>query len=548
MATKFQYSVYDKQHLRNLFGLSEVLKSLFLKATIAATKVGESTGFNDPEGEFSFSRYPGIKRRVDEIFDNLHKALTTTILVGNEREWMLSAKKNDALVDSLLGDVASKKAIVERWKNPNLKALAAFNDRKVRGMGLSQRVWNLTDQFKGELELALEVGLGEGKSAAELSRDVRQYLNEPHKLFRRIRNEKGQLRLSKAAAAYHPGQGVYRSSYKNALRLTATENNMAYRTADHERWKDLDFVVGIEIRLSGNHTCLGSDGKPHRFTDICDELAGRYPKSFKFTGWHPNCRCYAISILKTEEERDEDARRILRGEEPSTESVNTVKEMPENFNEWVRNNADRIENAANEPYFIRDNRAAVDAIINPPKVPTPQKIADQRHAARTPVQGWHGNNVSNRTKEEIRDIQQRWNERKLSRSALSGDTPALIVDPDRRANASISKQEKLKFEKEYRMASSYVAFGHKVELLREVPGISSPDAIIDGIKVDFKSLASGNNIMRHAKDAVFKQGADEVWFEFLARNEDIIQELNNLAKRGIHGKYYFKDGNREYSF
>ena len=59
-----------------------------------------------------------------------------------------------------------------------------------------------------------------------LSRDVRRYLRNPDKLFRRVRDKHGNLRLSKAAKAYHPGRGVYRSSYRNALRLTATENNM----------------------------------------------------------------------------------------------------------------------------------------------------------------------------------------------------------------------------------------------------------------------------------------------------------------------------------
>ncbi|EJW89679.1 hypothetical protein EVA_22214, partial [gut metagenome] len=75
------------------------------------------------------------------------------------------------------------------------------------------------------------------------------------------------------AAQFHPGRGVYRSSYMNARRLAATETNIAYRTADHLRWQDFDFVVGIRIVLSNNHTCLGSDGKPHKFTDICDELS-----------------------------------------------------------------------------------------------------------------------------------------------------------------------------------------------------------------------------------------------------------------------------------
>ena len=102
-----------------------------------------------------------------------------------------------------------------------------------------------------------------------------------------------------------PRQGVYRSSYKNALRLTATENNMAYRTADHERWNDLDFVIGMEIKLSGNHP----------IEDICDEMCGVYPKTFKFVGWHPFCRCYAVPKLADEDEFIARQQALIDGEE-----------------------------------------------------------------------------------------------------------------------------------------------------------------------------------------------------------------------------------------
>ena len=154
---------------------------------------------------------------------------------------------------------------------------------------------------------------------------------------------------------FHPGRGVYRSSYKNARRLAATETNIAYRTADHERWQQLDFVVGIRIVLSNNHTLLGSDGKPHPFTDICDDLAGSYPKDFKFTGWHPLCRCHAVPILKTTDEINRDNQAILQGGEPSEQSVNTVWDVPKKFNAWVDNNKERAKGWSNMPYFIRQN-------------------------------------------------------------------------------------------------------------------------------------------------------------------------------------------------
>jgi hypothetical protein len=126
-----------------------------------------------------------------------------------------------------------------------MEALKAFQERKINGLGLSDRVWNYSRQLKGELELGIDIALGEGRSAAQLSRDLRQYLQNPDKLFRRVKDKHGILHLSKNAQKYHPGPGVYRSSYKNAMRLTRTEINMAYRVADYEKYQQLDFVTGI---------------------------------------------------------------------------------------------------------------------------------------------------------------------------------------------------------------------------------------------------------------------------------------------------------------
>lgn len=356
MARKLTLSAQDKQHLKNLLRQAQTLRDIFGTATDKAVAIGASTGFCDPEGEFLFDKFPAIKERVQKLFQELHAQLTTTITEGNRREWLLSEAKNDAMVEKLCKRAGISADRAKEWLQPNMEALEAFQGRKERGMGLSDRVWRLTDQFKSELEMALELGLGDGKSAADLSRDVREYLNEPHKLFRRVRNEKGQLRLSKSAAAYHPGQGVYRSSYKNALRLTATENNMAYRTADHERWQRLDFVIGIEILLSNNHPC----------EDICDELAGEYPKTFKFVGWHPFCRCIAVPKLADDDEFIERQQALIDGQDvPEGGYSGEITEMPEAFNNWVRNNAERIENAANLPYFISDNQAFVKAALHP---------------------------------------------------------------------------------------------------------------------------------------------------------------------------------------
>lgn len=117
-------------------------------------------------------------------------------------------------------------------------------------------------------------------------------------------------------------------------------------------------------------------------------------------------------------------------------------------------------------------------------------------------------------------------------------------------NANKSKQETLKFEKELGMAKKFSKNGYNVELLEEIPKISSPDAIINGKKVDFKSLSSANNIVRHAKEAIRKQGADFVYFEFeTGKKEKVLSELRVLSsKYKIHGKYYFKGENEIFDF
>ena len=126
---------------------------------------------------------------------------------------------------------------------------------------------------------------------------------------------------------------------------------MAYRQAENLRWKQMDFIVGYEIKLSGKH----------HHADICDDLKGEYPKDFVWTGWHPNDMCYKVPILKTEEEFwGWDG----RGEAPTT-SVNEVKDVPPAFNAWVNDNRERIERAEKRgtlPYFIRDNK---DSYIPP---------------------------------------------------------------------------------------------------------------------------------------------------------------------------------------
>lgn len=353
---------YDRQHLRNLSVYELRIDEIYRQAVEEAARIGSSIKTVKGDGIFSFGDYPATRRRVAKLMSGLQQNMLSVVLNGIDAEWTLANNKNNELARQVFGKKIGQlsQAQYRRYFSTNDSARQAFQTRRVGGLNLSERVWRYTNQFKEEIEMGLDLGIRNGISADQMSRDLRDYLRHPDKLFRRVRDEHGILQLSKRAAAFHPGAGVYRSSYRNARRLASTEANMAYRTSDHTRWQQFDFVVGIEIRLSNNHTCLGADGKPHHFKDICDELAGRYPKDFKFTGWHPQCRCHAVSILKTQEEMAEDTRRIMNGEGTTNDSVNSVRELPKAFTDWAEQNEERAREGRSLPYFIRDNKGMLD--------------------------------------------------------------------------------------------------------------------------------------------------------------------------------------------
>lgn len=290
---KIDLTKYDEQHGAYIESLTGRLTSIYQSIMRQAVKYGLSVNFDKEEGEiFDFDKFPRLKKKIEDLFNDMHDQITTLVQNAIDEEWQFSAEKYDYWLSEMLAKGDMTKDEIEAYIKRNNEAIkarrneaqAAFKKRIENGMNLSDRVWKLTDQYKSELELALDAGIREGKSAQQISQDIRSYLNQPDKLFRRVRDAHGNLKLSKAAAAYHPGQGVYRSSYKNAMRVARTEVNMAYRSADHENWSADKMVIGIRISLSNNHTL---NGKP--FFDICDELKGVYPKEFKFTGWHPMC-------------------------------------------------------------------------------------------------------------------------------------------------------------------------------------------------------------------------------------------------------------------
>ena len=296
--------------------------------------------------------------------------------------WERAERKNDDFISQFIKGMAISSATKDGMFTHNLSAFEALkNDIDSNGLKLSDRVWNITQQTKSQLEFYLDSGVVSGRNSNGISSDIRQILHNPQKRFRRIRNEKGELVLSQPMKDYHPGQGVYRSAYKNALRTSATTTNTAYRSADYERWSKQDFILGIEIQRSANNR------GPCK---ICDAMVGKYPKTFKFTGFHPFCICFATPITM---EPENFADFLLNDTVPKEQ---VITDIPQGAKDFVNENKDGLQSA----FWYKDNftndGGLQREIVSQPitneviKVSRPKRI---------------------KTDAEKNDIQKRWEER-----------------------------------------------------------------------------------------------------------------------------------------
>lgn len=375
-------SFYDKQHIQKIAAQQAVIANIFNQFILSVSPYLRK--WSDAGKNNVWISNQGIESAVDRELLNLESMLYANISAFQKDGWERAEKKNDDFISQFIKGMSISSATKDGMFAHSLSAFETLkNDIDANGFKLSDRVWNITQQTKSQLEFYLDSGVVAGRNANGISSDIRQILQNPQKRFRRIRNEKGELVLSQPMKNYHPGQGVYRSAYKNALRTSATTTNIAYRSADYERWSKQDFILGIEIHRSANNR------GPCK---ICDAMVGKYPKTFKFTGFHPFCICFATPITM---EPENFADFLLNDTVPQGQ---TITDIPQAAKDFVSENKDGLQSA----FWYKDNftndGGLQREIVSQPitneviKVSKPKRI---------------------KTDSEIANIKQKWNERKL---------------------------------------------------------------------------------------------------------------------------------------
>lgn len=345
---------FEARHLGDIKTEQLKIRNLYEKAIADIYKITGIIKFNG--GVFNITRYPSFSKKVDDILLTLSKNMTFTLINGAKGQWNLAVNKNAAVIHKNYGSGKISRAVNRMIYDPQEKAMEEFIHRKINGLGLSDRVWKYTNQFRTEIEQNLFAGLSEGRSAAAMARDQAKYLEMPDMLYRRVRDasvktslQKRELVLSPDAKRYKPGKGIYRSSYKNAMRLTRDTNNDSYRQSDMVRYKTLPFILGYNVNLSNRHP----------ITDICDDLQGTYPVTFVWLKWHNQCICSCTSKLASPEEYARYEQSIIDGTSDKFIFTGRVNELPANFNSYVESKQGSMDNWKRKPEWVLQNNVKI---------------------------------------------------------------------------------------------------------------------------------------------------------------------------------------------
>ena len=170
----------------------------------------------------------------------------------------------------------------------------------------------------------------------------------------------------------------------------------------------------------------------------------------------------------------------------------------------------------------------------------PESCAKCPFYASKGVKGWVRRHFSNRTKDchscpyvdkaviKVK-LEEQYPTDKWEHSYIDASGGYVVTEHERIAESQVSKQELGVYRKEQDMARDLAKQGHKIVHLAEHnrPAGDRYDTLFDGVKADFKSTKSNNNITKYGKKAFREQGADMVVYRLEEHAYGMLDELKS---------------------
>lgn len=228
-------------------------------------------------------RHPGDA--LKPIFKDNQEAVTNIVA----EQALFEAKLTFGLLPSLVSRAKpGVKTSSVKWISIGNRIYDSVVHSNLQGLKPSERIWELTQRTEADMKRIIANGIAQGNSPYEIAKDIEKYVSP------------------KVGAAdelgIETGPGVYRSPYRNAMRLARTETKRAYTQASAEFYKNKPWVEMVDITLSPNH----------EEEDECDDAADGGPYTPDegeqiLLGLHPHCMCSLTPRIDPE---------YLGGEEP----------------------------------------------------------------------------------------------------------------------------------------------------------------------------------------------------------------------------------------
>jgi hypothetical protein len=164
-----------------------------------------------------------------------------------------------------------------KWTAISQQVIRNIAKKNLQGLTVSERIWDLTSRTEADLKRIIGNAIGQGLSPYKIAKSVEKYVSP----------SVGQA----DDLGIQSGPGVYRSPYRNAMRLARTETNRAYTQATAKFAENKPWVIGMQVTLSPEHDQF----------DECDDLANGdvlTPDEFASTiPAHPHCMCYGTYVI-----------------------------------------------------------------------------------------------------------------------------------------------------------------------------------------------------------------------------------------------------------
>lgn len=249
----------------------------------------------------SEANVPFLIKKVDRITTDLRVA-TQTIIISTVRDCMrlgikamgdamapiFKAAKEEAEdkpmgiflseaplnigLSSTIASIADPRVRLRsaKWNAITTSLVAKITRGRVAGLKLSERLWEIATDSRLSLKREIISGVSQGKNPSVVANKIKKYLQP----------------VAADGGVASVRRGMYKSPYKNAMRIARTETARAYGWGQAEYAKDKSWVQGVRWTIS----------KAHLDPDICDDYAAQgimTPDEFqdKYPA-HPHCFCY----------------------------------------------------------------------------------------------------------------------------------------------------------------------------------------------------------------------------------------------------------------